>query len=54
MDVLLKLELIEPWYWDQLNRLRILRDRVIHEPSRLKTQDIREGTQQIEQLIKLR
>ena len=54
MDVLVKSELVESSYWDQLNRLRILRNRVVHEPSRVKPQEVIEGTHQIEQLMKLR
>jgi len=54
MDVLLKFELVESWYWDQLNGLRILRNRIVHEPSKVKTQEILGGMHQIKQLMKLR
>ena len=54
MDVLLRYELAEPWYRDDLLALRRLRDRVVHEPVKVEEHEIYEGIRRIEHLIKLR
>jgi hypothetical protein len=54
IDILLEHRVAEPWYWEQLNRIRALRNRVVHEPTRVTTHEIQNGINQIEQLIQLR
>jgi hypothetical protein len=54
MDTLLRSERIQDWYWDQLNNLRMLRNRVVHQPSTVRTQEIYNGISQIQELLRLR
>ncbi len=54
MDVLLRYELAEPWYWNELNNLRALRNRVVHEPTKVTDQQIQDGISKIERLIRLK
>lgn len=54
MDFLMKSEQVASWYWKQFDHLRILRNRVVHDPTNVTTHEILKGIEQIEELIKMR
>lgn len=52
--ILLRLGLVEHSYWEQLNILHDLRNRIVHEPDRVSAQEINEGIRRIDELARLR